>query len=219
MQSSCEYQGIWNSWCPPFGGPAVSIKALAFGSFPLKMPSPQTLLVKCPSGVSPALSPDPPESYLEYPFQRLHIAAFALHDGAQDVPPDHLLGQKAQSAPVPTMAQSELRLCAEPRVMGRGVMTPSGAAGRGTEGTRLSQSCSWNTGAWQASIPFQRPCQPQTNARAPQTAAWGQGTLGLESPAWSLLPHIQGWETTTLLHGDRRPPPSLDNFSRKFFLR
>ena len=202
---------IWRSCC--------FHKSPGLWLLPLKNAhSPQTLLVKCPSGVSPALSPEPPESYLEYPFQRLHIAAFALHDGAQDVPPDHLLGRKAQSAPVPTMAQSEHRLCAEPRVMGRGVMTPSGAAGRGTEGTRLSQSRSWTTGAWQASIPFQSPCPPQTNARAPQTAAWGQGTLGLESPAWSLLPHIQGWGTITLLHGDGRPPPSLDNSSRKFFL-
>ena len=37
----------------------------------------------------------PLESYLEDPLQRVHVAALALHDGAKDVPPDHLLRQRA----------------------------------------------------------------------------------------------------------------------------
>lgn len=53
--------------------------------------SAQTLLTVSLQG---PLSPSerPLGSYLEYSLQRLHVATFALHNGAQDVPPDHLLG-------------------------------------------------------------------------------------------------------------------------------
>ena len=39
----------------------------------------------------------PLESYLEDPLQRVHVAALALHNGAEDVPPDHLVRQRAWS--------------------------------------------------------------------------------------------------------------------------
>lgn len=75
---------MWRSICPH--------KNAGLWPLPLKTAhSPQTFLAKCPSS-RPSSHPPPPESYLEDPLQRLHVAAFAVHDGAQDVPPDHLPG-------------------------------------------------------------------------------------------------------------------------------
>lgn len=106
----------------PIWSPAVPIKVLAFGALPLKLPTgPKHSLPGVPAGPPPPL-PGAPESYLEDPLQRLHVAAFALHDGAQDVPPDHLLRPRARSAPAPTMAQSSTYCAQNP---GDGKRSPS----------------------------------------------------------------------------------------------
>lgn len=107
--------------------------------------SPKTLLAKCPCGALAALSPEAPEPYLEDPLQRLHIAAFTLHDGAQDVPPDHLHGQRAWSVPAPTAPQSQ-------------------------HGT---QPACGTPGAWSTGISFQGP--PQRNTHAPHAAEGDRG--------------------------------------------
>lgn len=81
-------------------------KSSGLWPLPLKLPKgPKHSLPGVPAE-GPFPLPGAPELYLEDPLQRLHIAAFALHDGAQDVPPDHLLGSRARSAPAPAMAQS-----------------------------------------------------------------------------------------------------------------
>lgn len=96
-----------------FGGPPVPIKELIFGLFPLKLSTvPKHSLQSGP----PCLSPESLESYLEHPLQRLHVAAFALHDGAQDVPPHHLPGPETQSVPAPTVVQSQHLPGAQPQV-------------------------------------------------------------------------------------------------------
>ena len=76
-------------------------------------------------------------------------------------------------------------------------MTASGAAGSG-----LSQSHSWTTGAWQAGITTQSPCPP-TPDRRPMLPRWQHVVRGRGDSRVlpGLCRPIQGWGTTTLLHG------------------
>lgn len=94
-----EHEEARDPWCSSTAGPAGPMNSAGFG---LLLPE---MVPKCPWRAPPQRLPcpvsEPPTLHLEYPLQRLHVAAFTLYDGAQDVPPDHLRGQRVQSCAGP----------------------------------------------------------------------------------------------------------------------
>lgn len=174
---------IWRSTCRH--------KRTDLWPLPLKtVHSPQTFLASGP----PCLSPESPESYLEHALQRLHVAAFALHDGAQDVPPDHLPGPETQSVPAPTVGRSQHLPGAQRQVTGQ-------SSCPGAEGARPSQSPL--LGPLGPLLP--EPLPPQRNTRAPQTVTCRQGAWGLEPPAGRRSHTPRDEESPPLLQGEAAP--------------
>lgn len=142
-----------------FGGPPVPIKELTFGPFPLKLsPVPKHSLQSGP----PCLPPESLESYLEHPLQRLHVAAFTLHDGAQDVPPDHLPGPETQSVPAPAHGTGPAP--ARYTAPGDRSLCPGKPETEGQKGPVPPRAHSWD----HRGISFQSPCRSRETPVLPR---------------------------------------------------
>lgn len=155
----------------------------------------------------PCLPPESLESYLEHPLQRLHVAAFALHDGAQDVPPDHLPGPETQSVPAPARGTGPAPArCTAP---GDRSLCPGKPETEGQKGPVPPRAHSWD----HRGISFQSPCRSRETPCSPDYEMQAGG-VGTRVPCRASAHALPGMRSHHLSSRGRRPPPPSDSSSR-----